>query len=121
MTTTTHQAAQALAERHAGIITSLSRYLARVGFPSDVVGAAVSEAVVQLDQRPDLANPMAWATTVARNEAERLHAEPRKPDAAATSVVGAPDLMKVLSGKRPASRRRRPQRESRAHNTSPTG
>jgi hypothetical protein len=102
-TTTTTAAAEQLAQRHAATIHSLSRYLARTGYPADVIGPAVAEAIVQLDARPDITRAQAYATTVARNEAERLMAE---RTAAGVEDVTAPDLLAVLSGKRPRRRRR---------------
>jgi hypothetical protein len=94
-----------VAKQYRGHIVALQRYLARVGVRPEVVNPAVAEAIAQLVQRPDITRPMAYISTVARGEAERLTAE---LDAAEAPKLTAPDLMAVIEGKgKPRQRRSR--------------
>lgn len=113
---TTPDAAQ-VAAQYRGHIKALTRYLARVGVRPEIINQAVAEAIAQIATRPDIDRPMAYLSTVARGEAERLSAE---LDAEGPRAINAPDLMAVLEGKAPTKPRQRRQRAKRQGAKAPT-
>lgn len=97
--------AEQVAAEYRGHIAALQKYLARVGTRPEVINEAVAEAVAQASRRPDIDRPMAFMSTIARNEAERLSVE---LDAVAPQLQ-TPDLLAVLNGEvaqQPARSRR---------------
>lgn len=95
--------AATIAAQYRGEIAALQKYLARVGVRADVIDQAVAEAVAQLATRPDIDRPMAYLSTVARGEAERLSAE---LDAERPRQLTAPDLMAAIGKPGPRPRKR---------------
>lgn len=100
MSTHTTDAEKVAAQYHAEI-SALTAYLARTGYRAEVIPAAVAEAIVNLANRPDITRPMAFITTIARGEAERLTAELK---AAGDEGLTAPDLMKAMATSGPRKR-----------------
>jgi hypothetical protein len=107
MSTHTHDAAR-VAAQYAAEISALRAYLARTGFRPEVVDPAVAEAIANLVNRPDISRPMAYLSTIARGEAERLTAELR---AKGDQGLTAPDLMKAMQTTGPRRRPTAPRRQ----------
>ena len=121
MSKPTHNAAQVAAE-HQGHIKALRAYLARTGYAPAVIDPAVAEAIATLVNRPDISRPMAFLTTIARGEAERLTAEMEARD---EQPLSAPDLIAAMrepvkKATRRRSRRTPPTRQ-RVETTDPQG